>query len=331
LDIITYSSVIQRELNLAKCSLTEGEAEKVSGLEGRLNLKFGTSIGLGELIRSELAERKSKKWLYETLLNRINPEIAIIIAGPFKQTFIEVCKSRDIPVVELQHGVIYKNNLKHDFPESADVFAYPDYLLTFGEYWDDDVNIPIEDDNIIPVGYPYMERKLKKYSNVRKKNQIIVISQPPIGKSLSKFSLSLNKQLNDWDVVYKLHPREYDTWESEYPWLRDTEMRVLDSDTPPLYRLFAESKVQVGVGSTAIYEGTAFNLDTYTVDMPGSHVMSYLIERGYSDLVNSVDELVHKINKNEGRVEDVDTEYMFRSDSINNIRNALCEIKSREN
>jgi hypothetical protein len=68
--------------------------------------------------------------------------------------------------------------------------------------------------------------------------------------------------------VYKPHPGEVDRWREEYPWLVDAPVDVVGADGPPLHRLFAESRAQVGVYSTALYEGLRFGLETYLLDVP---------------------------------------------------------------
>ena len=91
--------------------------------------------------------------------------------------------------------------------------------------------------------------------------------------------------------MYKLHPGEYDRWREAYPWLVDADIKVIDSSEPPLYELFARSSVQVGVASTAIYEGLTFDLETYIYDCQGWAVTKPLVADGAATLVASADEL----------------------------------------
>jgi hypothetical protein len=320
--------VIQRELGLAKYEFTEDEKEKLLMLEENLCEVFDVSVDLRGLVREKMSERKSRKWLYQRLLDRIQPKVAVIVAGAFKHTFIEVCKNRDIPVVELQHGVIYRGNTKHDFPSDVDIYAYPDYILTFGKYWCECVNYPINNDNIIPVGYPYLEEESKKHTGEKKDNQVIFISQPPIAQDLSEFAVKLSEKINTYDIVYKLHPKNYHGWRDKYPWLESADLRVIDTDDPSLYQLFAKSKLQVGVGSTAIYEGLNFSLDTYIVDMYGKHVTEDLVSENYATLVGSVEDLIDEIDSE--KTAEPDIEQIFKNNAIKNIQEELINIQINE-
>jgi hypothetical protein len=94
---------------------------------------------------------------------------------------------------------------------------------------------------MIPVGYPYFEKRLNAYNDVERIRQLLFISQGSIGEELSRFALKIHDDDRiDYEIVYKLHPGEYDRWKDEYPWLAESNVQVIDGPEPPLYRLFAE-------------------------------------------------------------------------------------------
>jgi hypothetical protein len=257
--------------------------------------------------------------LYRRFLERVNPEVVVLIVGYSKETLIEVCKEKNITVVELQHGIIYSGHFGYSYSGDRTKDMFPDYLLTWGEFWSKDVEFPIPDDYVIPVGYPYLEKSRKEYNNAVRREQILFISQGTIGEQLSKFALEVEQHPNiDYNVIYKLHPGEYDRWRKEYPWLINTNIRVIDNSGPSLYNLFDESRAQVGVGSSAIYEGLAFELETYVYDCPGSEALQPLIDDGSAKLISSSDELVPLLGENTTQF---DREYYFRS----NATEVICE------
>jgi hypothetical protein len=129
----------------------------------------------------------------------------------------------------------------------------------------------------------------------------------------------------DHEVVYKLHPGEYDRWEDEYPWLAESSVRVIDEPEPPLYRLFAESAAQVGVGSTAVYEGLCFDLNTFVFNLSGSNVLQPLVDNGVASSIDEVDDLIMGLQSNESG--SFDRERFFKSNSVVNIIEVLESIK----
>mgnify|MGYP006274607111 CR=1 FL=1 len=67
-----------------------------------------------------------------------------------------------------------------------------------------------------------------------------------------------------------------------------------------MYEQFAQSSAQVGVGSTAIYEGPAFGLKTFVYDCPGPEVLQALVEDGAAQLISSPEEMAATLEKADG-------------------------------
>ena len=66
-------------------------------------------------------------------------------------------------------------------------------------------------------------------SFVKKKKQILVISQWVIGEDLSRFAVELSKVKDlGYKIVFKLHPLNYRGWQEKYPWLVDSDVEVID-------------------------------------------------------------------------------------------------------
>jgi hypothetical protein len=323
LDFIHYTDFIKRQLGLVSVTLDAETKIVLDTAAEEFKNQFGIEIDFVSKAEYHLRLRKSRRPLYMRLLSRIDPELAVVICSYGKETFIECCKDQDIPVVELQHGIIREDHTGYSYPGNRIKEMFPDYLLTWGEFWGDRVEFPIPDKRVIPVGYPYLEQRRNKHTDVASNDQILLISQRSIGKELSKFALELEQHPHiDHDIVYKLHPGEYDYWEEEYPWLVDADFEVIDSSEPPLYELFAGSNIQVGVYSTAIYEGMVFNLKTFVYDCPGVGTLDSLIEEGAAELISSSDELVLGMSRENSTV---DFEYFFES----NATEEVCEVLSR--
>jgi len=327
LDFLYDLAAIRCKLGTVRVSFTREEKALLKDILHEIYDKLKVRISLEDMVRIDLLIRESRLPLYTTLLTKVNPRIVIVVCSYGKETFIEACKNLNIPVVELQHGVINEYHLGYAYPGVRRIKrTFPDYFFAFGDFWKDSVEFPIGKDRIFSVGYPYLEREVEKYINVQKKEQLLFISQGTIGKELSKFAVELSKtnQISQ-KIIYKLHPGEYDRWQREYPWLEDAEIEVLDDDRIPLYRLFAESKIQIGVYSTSVYEGLAFGNKTYLFNLPGIEYMEYLIKNQYAKVVFSIDELIALI-KEEKYDKHFNIKDFFRSNALNNIYNKLGEL-----
>jgi len=301
LDLIIYSGSILRRI-WSDLSIPEPQKRRLKELEKELLDKFDAHVDLNDMARQALCNRKYRTRLYKQLLAKVDPKIAVVIASYGKEDFIEACKNKSIPVAELQHGVIHPGHFGYSFPKTKSKATFPDYLLLWGEFWNENINFPIPNDRVFVSGYPYMELTKQKYDSVKQKNQILFVSQQDIGFELSKLAIEAKQhpEMNR-DIVYKLHPKEYTDWEKKYPRLKESEIKVVDDSGPQLYELFVESSAQVGVYSTGLYEGLAFCLDTYIYDCPNSEVMRPLIEDGAADSISSVENLIRSVNSRNKR------------------------------
>jgi len=325
LDLIEYTGTFLRKTGLVAYTLPERVEEAFHRVEASFSNRLGVEINLVSRAEYALSKRRSTKWLYERLIDRVDPRLAVVVVSYGKETFIEVCKENQIPVAELQHGVIYPQHTAYAYRGNRTKEMFPDYLLTFGDYWNDSVEFPIPDHRLISVGYPYLEQSVDKYDSIEPTPQLVFISQGVIGKYLSKFAMECNQHPGiEYDIVYKLHPGEYGRWRDAYPWLRNADFEIIDSADKSLYQLFAESRAQIGVGSTAMYEGLAFGLETFVYDCPGPKVLQPLIDEGPATMVSSADGLASSLGTREGSFE---REHYFKPNAATRICDELKSLK----
>jgi hypothetical protein len=304
---------------------------KITAIEDQIKAKLGIVIRLEKLIFDSIKTQKIMVAIYTHLLKSLKPKIVIFLVsyGYGNEIFINACKNFGVPTVELQHGMLSRYHAGYSFPnKKAGKKSFPDYFFTFGDYWNKKVKYPISDKNVYSVGYPLFEIEFFKYKNNVKRNQILFISQGTIGKQLSKFAVELSK-MEDFPlkIVYKLHSGEVARWKKEYPWLKNSEVRVVD-DTKSLYELLAQSKILIGVYSTAIYEGLGMGLKTFLVNLPGAENMDDLVESKAVIKVDSVKNFIKKYNSTyENRI--ILSSYFFKPNAIANIEDVLKKIEQK--
>lgn len=325
LELIDYGGLLQRKLNLRTPSIPAKVVTKLENAESEIKRRFDADVNLVSRTKNALHVRNTTLGFYERVLNRVDPEVVVDVVSYGSETLIEACKRKEIPVVELQHGVIYDHHYGYSYPKEHPKHTFPDYLFTFGEFWNANARYPIPDERVIPVGYPYLEKRSKTSDERGPSDQIIFISQGTIGDQLSKFAVEThNDPRIDYNIVYKLHPGEYDRWSEEYPWLVDSGIKVIDGPNPALYEIFAESSVQIGVGSTAIYEGLCFNLNTFIYDCVGSEILTPLVEEGVASMIATVDDLIEGLDSD--RHSQFDRTRFFRPNSVKKIEEQLKRI-----
>ncbi|RXK46932.1 hypothetical protein [Halorientalis pallida] len=326
LDRIEYMSTIKRSLGIASGDIPKPQRTALEALSERFNEEFDVSVDISERASFRLALRASTRSSYRKLLERIDPAMVFVVVSFQKETFVEVCNELDIPVVELQHGILAQ--YEYGFPGFRTKETFPDYFFSFGEYWNDRVDLPIQDDKIRAIGYGHFDRQRERFSNTTTGDDVVFISQGNVGEKLSKAALELSRHpsIDDSNIVYKLHPGEYGRWQADYPWLRESDLRVVGKSGPDLYELFADAYAQVGVYSTAVYEGLGFGLTTYLYDLPGVEELEDLVTTGYAQLVSSPEELATTLT--ERQQPRVDSAAFFAPNPHRNFVEAVRDIQT---
>ena len=279
-DRILLGSFINKSRNRGKVPFTEDEKSRIDLLKKELETAFSIEIDLFRIIEDHILNFKYDYEKYLELLEKKQPK--------------QVCK-KDGKYKEIEY--------------------FPNKILSFGDYWQNACSFPIGKENIISMGYPYFNESSLEFMKIDKNhNQIIFISQGVIGKYLSKFAYETARNLEDYKIIYKLHPGEYATWRENYESLVKAEkmdnFKVIDKSEPPLYELFAKSQYQVGAFSTAIYEGLSFNCKTFIIEAPGIEYLDALFDKGIVLKVDDSDDMIEKMN--DSNLAEYDKNYIFK-------------------
>ena len=100
---------------------------------------------------------------------------------------------------------------------------------------------------------------------------------------------------------------------------------MISDNSVPLYSLFARSSIQVGVESTAVYEGMSFGLSTYIWDIPMAGNLKKLADTGYAKLFSNSGELLELISRNDGST-DYNVEDFWKPDALKNIVSGIKKV-----
>lgn len=212
--------------------------------------------------------------MYKTYLKafkRINPKAVLEFYDAFPSKVIsnKVAKELNIPIIEIQHGIVTERNpifLKYsNIKKKYD--CTPDYVLSYGKKLLNKKHLPIREDNIYYIGSLFLEYKKNEYKNnkINKKN-ILFISQSNLGKYISEYAsklATLLEQKTQYQIIYKMHPYEIGT---EYECLNKSNITIINNREKDLYYYQSISVAQVGIYSTGLYEGINFGLKTFIID-----------------------------------------------------------------
>jgi len=284
-DIIFIASeVIKRFWSNKKHDLKI--TEMALAVQSYLNKYFGVMLDSVGITRSRFVSLSARRLAFRWMLRLLKPKVIFLICSYGQEALLLAAKDLHIKTVEMQHGAISPFHLGYSVPPGETKLSFPHFLFLFGSFWKNTVNYPIIDEHLFSIGYPYFDEQRRSFSQIKKENNIVIISQQNIGVQLSLFAVELAKRIHgSRRVIYKLHPHEYAIWKDDYPLLyqsvKNGIIDIVDGDTPSLYQLLAEAKWQIGVNSTALFEGLAFGCITILADIPGIEYMQPLIDSGH--------------------------------------------------
>ncbi|PID52668.1 MAG: hypothetical protein CR972_00790 [Candidatus Moraniibacteriota bacterium] len=314
--------------------IDEDEAKYITYLVKEINKIFDVNISekyILNKIQYAILNYKATYKYYEKIINIVNPKVILELVSYDMENMIfnEIAKKRNIPIIELQHGTMGKYHVAYNFYKKVDLLAFPDYLFVFGNFWKKTTRLPIKEDDIKVVGFPYFEKRINdtyKSSHIDEKKNIVFISQLVIGSSLSKFARDVSEKIdcNKYRIIYKLHPSEYENWREMYPWLNTDTIKVIDNNEKDIYFFLKNAEYQIGCFSTAIFEGFGFYLKTFIYKTYGSEYMEDLCKNGYAKIVSNSDELIKLLD-------DKNNDHYFKGEiwqfgALLNMRNELKKI-----
>lgn len=206
-------------------------------------------------------------------------------------------------------------------------FAYELTLSLLGQNKLEDASIITNNPKDELYNYEWNIEKIEEFEE---KVKLGTITDEEIDKlaKLKRTEIIKDNEFNEkekYEIIYKLHPGEYETWRENYPYLLKAlelnkhrsivDFKVIDDNTTPLYELFATSEYQIGAFSTAIYEGLSFNCKTFIIDAPGIEYLDDLIKSKIVKKVSDVEEVSEEIkNKNSEEFQrTINRNYFFRN------------------
>lgn len=209
--------------------------------------------------------------IFIKILQKVQPKLIMLFFHPHHSEWFmtKVAKQLKIPVVEIQHGIIGEfEPIWHKFyNQDIKNINLPDYVFAFSPAFVNKDYMPLKK-KIKYVGYPFLNKKIEEHRELAlNKNayNILIISQANLSDDLSNFTAKLSELLQPhekYHIFYKLHPYELD---KEFPNLNYSNVTIVRDLKKDIYYYQSICAIQIGVYSTAIYEGTMFNTSTIIV------------------------------------------------------------------
>jgi hypothetical protein len=205
----------------------------------------------------------------------VRPRIALLTSRWVHLPIIHACKSRGIPVCELQHGAPAAAGYKYrtEFDAQLD----PDRMLTFGEHWNDsEWGIPRA--KAVSIGFAYLSRRWneRRGGGGGHGAKVMLVSQPEMSTKLSAVFQEIVVRHPQVPFILKLHPQDRQDWQRRYPVGTLPNVTVSASAGDDLYDLFADCRAVIGHNSTVLFEASFFALRVGVLNTEGNNACAAL-------------------------------------------------------
>lgn len=272
---------------------------KINEIEQELKSKIGVELDIHLIFKKELNRFNSQYLSYKLLFNIKRSSNIFIVGSGYKAPLIRAAKDCHILVNELQHGLILKESIIANYPNSKEdsVEYFPDRFYIWKDLNMCSVKLPLSTENIFYFPNMHLENMMKKFkTNLLNSKQITIISQPLIGNKIFKYIISNLQKMQDWHFIYKLHPSE-NLEDYELTNNRINEFSNIDFVTNEIsiYKLISESSIVIGVFSTALFEAKYFDCKIILLDIPGVEFAELLLDKKNVIKIKLSDDLYEKV------------------------------------
>ena len=243
---------------------------------------------------------------YQTIFQKAGARLLIkeegCYGGPDNASAILAAKHLGMVTAEYQHGAVSSGHTAYNFaPAVSGSHAYrqtlPDFFLTYGSWWGEQVNAPVKK---IAIGNPHLAETLGVATALQPQAGRILVLGDGIETSLY---LGLCERLvallcNTHEVVFRPHPLERSSVWTKYP---DGLLGKVRIDThQDIYSSLRESGAVVSEVSTGMFEAVGLTPKVFIWDTPKSR---FSIPEHPFQRFSNADELAHLVrDESAGRV-----------------------------
>jgi hypothetical protein len=204
------------------------------------------------------------------VLNRIRPRLVLAEEGCYGRmaVFNSVARDFGITVAEFQHGMITRGHDAYNVgsllrSSSAYATTQPGAFLSYGSWWQDQFNAPVE--QRIAIGYPHRIESIRNWRPSPERNDVLVLGDSTETPAYLSFCRELITCLSrPLRVVFRPHPLE----RHRVSGVHEPGLHI--DLNPDLYMSLSSACAVIGEVSTGLFEGVGLAERVFVWDTPKS-------------------------------------------------------------
>lgn len=241
--------------------------------------------------------RNQAAWVKKQLTNETKVVISVGAGFPYYYFLNRMLKEKNVVSVELQHGYITKNNIMYNYAneivsDNRVVEGLPNYMLTYGSWWNDQMNIPV---NKISIGNPYHSICVKNIHHVPEENrEIVVIGIGENTLDYIRLTEHIRLKFGQFNVKFRPHPGEMD---AALSCVVDEYKNVRIDKNIDIYETLSQTSIIIGEVSTVLFEaiGIVNRILLWNTDYTKTYLPDHPFES--FETIEHLDDLLEKKQK----------------------------------
>ncbi len=308
---------------------TPEESTLLSSLQTKLHDHFGVMLDIEKIAREDFLFPLRQLRRYKNLFERTATKVVLFCDNGNMKAAIEAAHSIGVKAVDYQHSLISEVNVLYTYPDlpHPPTQTLSDVIFTYGEYWNSQYNLP---SRRIAVGFPYMEKRkadaIAKMKSIKDRDLNLILISGSYSKDIFiKAAMELADRIPKLTIYYKLRLEDYEGWRDRYPseFAAKKNIKVIDNNDVSLYEYLALCRYQIGVNSTALVEGMAFDLTTFILKTGWYEEMRNFYENGHAFLTESADEIARLIQQGARPQAPLNPDRLFKNNSMAQLEQTL--------
>jgi hypothetical protein len=254
---------------------------------------FEFSYDFDRLIYNLIWNYNHELQYYKRFLKKVNPSYIFMVQNGIQKGLFAAANKLNIPIVELQHGLIGPNHPAYSYPTSiTELQTLPKYLFSFSDFWVKNINYPV--DRIITIGndhyYQKIERSKIEYG-------LTVIFGEAVAVDLINFINALLNNGFSQAICIKLHPNQIEKSERiKEQYSSFNNIRII-SNEKTLNEVLAVSKSILAVQSTCVYEALHNEVKVFLLKIKGYQAHIDIFDNPNTYLIDEPTELIKLIDE----------------------------------
>lgn len=209
-----------------------------------------------------------KKFIWKNVFRWLKVKKIFLVVWYGKEWAVAAAKDLGIPVIELQHGIVYEQHPFYNIAEDRKVqesdYLLPDFEYVYGEYWAEKHRKMGWEPGRLKVGGFFLDISKKNSAALPLSPYILYSSQPGFDYAIKAHIRSVKEELEARNVLAVIAPHPAESIHS-FDDIIGSHVKIfpgIDS-----YDLLSECRAHVSLFSTLLIEAILFKKPSYQIDL----------------------------------------------------------------